>query len=423
MIDLQVQSVAVPGVIPVAENRQDGPDVATIYIPGPAGISVLAAAAAATASEAAAAASAGAASTSASEAAASASEAAASALQAEDSAAAAAANAAVLESMGLNPALGVDLCNLLRANTSRGSCYAIKDANRSLFGVGIATNGPTAAEIEFTADNDDLWRVRYGYTNELDGPLAMLWTGRTITIYPVMEFAILATPSGSEFTEDWVPAHGSETTGAIVVNSRKLYIDGTERPDDLSDWVSGTAFEIEELVVTQDYTAYNTADTEQTTPMWNGVLTHKFNRDGLTISHVYKTLTDVLVTFGYATSLSGRISAWGEMRLDNGYSRTIVTPGVGQNAYEPGYARSAIAFNTTTGNAAAMSVDSWMDSTSEGEVWKETGYPMLLTERSDGISKLYFVQAGRNLVIPSGTLLRSVVTIFQAAGFPLKGII
>ena len=54
MIDLQVQSVAVPGVIPVAENRQDGPDVATIYIPGPAGISVLAAAAAAQASAAAA---------------------------------------------------------------------------------------------------------------------------------------------------------------------------------------------------------------------------------------------------------------------------------------------------------------------------------------------------------------------------------
>lgn len=41
MIDLQVQSVAVPGVIPVAENRQDGPDVATIYIPGPAGVGVL----------------------------------------------------------------------------------------------------------------------------------------------------------------------------------------------------------------------------------------------------------------------------------------------------------------------------------------------------------------------------------------------
>lgn len=50
MINLQVQSVAVPGVIPPAENRQDGPDVATIYIPGPAGISVLAAAAAAQAS-------------------------------------------------------------------------------------------------------------------------------------------------------------------------------------------------------------------------------------------------------------------------------------------------------------------------------------------------------------------------------------
>lgn len=42
---LQVQSIAVPGIIPVAENRIDGPDVASIYIPGPAGIAVLRAAA------------------------------------------------------------------------------------------------------------------------------------------------------------------------------------------------------------------------------------------------------------------------------------------------------------------------------------------------------------------------------------------
>jgi len=44
-MDLQVQSVAVPGVIPPAENRIDGPDVASIWIPGPAGIGVLRAAA------------------------------------------------------------------------------------------------------------------------------------------------------------------------------------------------------------------------------------------------------------------------------------------------------------------------------------------------------------------------------------------
>lgn len=42
---LQVESVAVPGIIPAQENRVDGPDVASIYIPGPAGIGVLRAAA------------------------------------------------------------------------------------------------------------------------------------------------------------------------------------------------------------------------------------------------------------------------------------------------------------------------------------------------------------------------------------------
>jgi glycerophosphoryl diester phosphodiesterase len=44
-MDIQVASVAVPGVIPPAENRIDGPDVASVYIPGPAGIAVLRAAA------------------------------------------------------------------------------------------------------------------------------------------------------------------------------------------------------------------------------------------------------------------------------------------------------------------------------------------------------------------------------------------
>ena len=43
-MDLQVESVAVPGIIPPAENRVDGPDVASVYIPGPAGIAVLRAA-------------------------------------------------------------------------------------------------------------------------------------------------------------------------------------------------------------------------------------------------------------------------------------------------------------------------------------------------------------------------------------------
>ncbi len=54
-MDLQVESVAVPGIIPPAENRIDGPDVASIYIPGPAGLAVLRAVTQAAASAAAAA--------------------------------------------------------------------------------------------------------------------------------------------------------------------------------------------------------------------------------------------------------------------------------------------------------------------------------------------------------------------------------
>lgn len=465
------------------------------------------------------------------------------------------------------PLLSDDCVEHLKAHTARGRCYAIKDGNRSLFGIGMACNGFNAAEYEFTADADGFWRVRYGYTNQIREPsttvqasncrdgsdtpvdiatigtsgdnkffsnlqvgykfdlpftgtglifrhyadnrgglwkitidgtieryvscyvdgspvsdnkpvvaidltdgahtatfefvgndpdanpanlgtgyprgwfkyddggsptfttglvidgteIAMQWGGKTLTLTNILEFANFMTATGSGITGDWFPAHGI-ATGAMVINSRKLYINGNERPDDLSDWPSGIEFEIDDFAVVQAYTAYSSKDTKKAYPLMDGVVTHRFNRDGLTISNTMKALRSINVSDGYSAMIAGKISNYGEVRLDNGYSRTMVQPVSGNVEYEPGYCRSALMFNTTTGDAAALSVGSVYGSTSDGESWKQDAYPTLLTERSDDIQKLYFVQSGPDDVIPSGTKLQSCATLFQVAGYPLKSV-
>lgn len=467
------------------------------------------------------------------------------------------------------PPLGDDAVEALKAATAIGKCYAIKDANRSLFGVGIGCNGYRAAEFEFMADADGLWRIRYAYTNSIREPsgtvqatncrdaagvaypigsvttsgdnkyftssqvgykfdlvftgiglifrhysdnrggvwritidgtivtyvstwseaaisdnkavvaaglingvhtavfeflgsdfasaglsaptttgtgyprgwfkfddgvtptfttglvlsgaeMAMQWSGKTLTLTNILEFAVQMTASDTDVLEDWVPAHG-DATGAIVIQSRKLYIDGTERLTSLVDWVTGTEFEIKDFEIVQAYTAYSSYDTKRSYPLFDGILTHKFNKDGMQIKNTMKALRNVTIADGFSAMLAGKITAFGELRMDNGYSMgNISTPALNTD-YSPGYARSALMFSRSSGNAAAISVGSVFESVSDGRGWK-TGQPTLLVIRSDGIQKLYFVQAGPDLNVPAGTTLTSRATIFHAAAWPLRSI-
>ena len=252
---------------------------------------------------------------------------------------------------------------------------------------------------------------------------AMDWVGKTLIATGILEFAISCKHEGAAWAADWVPAHGV-STGATVPTSQRLFIDGRERSIEFVD-VDTTADNetlIDELLLVQEYTAYNSNDAGKAYPLWNGVLTHKFDRDGLHITHELVTLRAVDVSFGYTAHTAGKTSALGKQRCNNGVQRTVTVPGGSNLNTYPGYCTSIMLYNQSTGNALANTVHSLQDVVNTGEAF-ESAFPVHMTDRPDDIGKAYFVQIGAGSVVPSGTKLQSSNTLFLATDVPGKALL
>lgn len=252
---------------------------------------------------------------------------------------------------------------------------------------------------------------------------AMDWVGKTLVATGILEFALSVKHSGAAWAEDWVPAHGL-STGAVVVTAKHLYIDGHERNIEFDD-VDTTADNeqlIDELLLVQEYTAYNSHDVSKTYPLWNGILTHKFNRDGMHITHEYKLLRDVVFVFGYAAHIAGKTSALGKQRCNNGTQRTVTVPGASNLNTYPGFCTSIMLYNTTTGNAVANTVRSLQDAVNTGETFASS-FPVHMTDRPDDIGKAYYVQVGANSTVVSGTKFQCSNTLFLATNVPGKALL
>lgn len=236
----------------------------------------------------------------------------------------------------------------------------------------------------------------------------------------ILEFAISATPVGSGFAADWVPAHNS-SSGCIVINKRSIFIDNDLLDDNLS--IISAEREIKEFTMTQEYTAYNSSDINKAYPMWSGVLITKFNREsGLSYNHSFERDKDagydVLVTQGYTASCSGqRLTNTGDVVFtkithDNGYEIDIsAPPPTSQITHQSGVMKSVVWTGPKYG--LAMNVES---PESSGAIGRDTtdGVTTFTTERPDRFNKVYFKPLGSDKLFKAGDQLSSKHSIWLA---------
>lgn len=239
---------------------------------------------------------------------------------------------------------------------------------------------------------------------------------KTLVSNGILEFAINATPSGSGFATDWVPAHSS-ATGCVVITSRKIFIDDVLLTDSLAR-ISAEQ-EIKEFTMVQEYTAYNSADASKSQPMWTGKLITKFDRlNGLTYSHNITTLTDITVQDGYMSMCSGQRrdssgnTVFKKIICDNGFALNIdsVSP-VSQINHYSGVLKSAAWLGDKIG--LAITVDSPESSSGLGRPYTDSN-ATLTTERTDRFCKLYFKPLGSNKTVPAGQCFESNQSIWLA---------
>ncbi|HGN1708216.1 TPA: hypothetical protein ACKRTE_004150, partial [Providencia rettgeri] len=212
--------------------------------------------------------------------------------------------------------------------------------------------------------------------------------GNDIVANGIIDFAINATTNLQDKKSTWCPAHGSES-GAMHIISKKIMIDGAKiaSVDDIKE------SEISEFVMIQEYVAYNTNDTSKSHPMWSGVLTTKFDKDnGLSFDHELITQNDIFVGDGYTAMCSFRRNFFNVLELDNGLSINITSPLPQGNISHAGGLMTSISYQG--GNVSlAMKSNSPASSYCQGSHFND-GSGALITERTDGFVKTYFVAIG-----------------------------
>lgn len=232
--------------------------------------------------------------------------------------------------------------------------------------------------------------------------MGMSSTGAKLVANGIIDFAISSRAFGTSMPYDWTPSH-SGAAGAMVVHSRKMYIDNTLIDDALT--VVSSEKEFKELTIIQKYTAYNSNDTSKAYPLYTGTLITKFDRNnGLSYSIEINTVSKLDVSEGFMSMLSGRrTSDLLKFEADNGQTVDLsgANPSSDIQTYT-GVLKSARWLGNNTG--LAISVDSPESSSSLGRTFKDVN-PTLFNQRSDGFCKLYFKTFGRNSTVEAGIKL------------------
>lgn len=242
--------------------------------------------------------------------------------------------------------------------------------------------------------------------NELIGS-----TSKELVITNIIEFAINAKPAGTALAKDWIPSH-SQVLGATVTNSRVVLIDGVNYGNDFSTIPLDSIKKCSQILIIQNYTAYCTADSSKQYPLWNGVLIHRFDSDGLTVTNnTNGLLRDVEFGNGYMGMVSSRGTITPNFITDNGTSGTITGTTEG---WHPKFSKNVLFYNKETKKSVAVKVLSIVESSNLNKPYTPTE-PTRLTDRTDGFGKIYWNLFDNGQTLPSGSVLSSSHNIFMSA--------
>lgn len=233
-----------------------------------------------------------------------------------------------------------------------------------------------------------------------------------LSVASIPDFAISATRVGSGVAGDWVPEHAA--TGACRDITQTLTVDGVTTSVNPASMGSPIWF-TDSVVFTQTYTAYSSNDVAGNFPMWDGEIEHRFDDNGLTITHSLDfAYGDVSVGSGYLAMLPSETDKANVLLTGAGFKLTPLVAGDNSNIPFSKLSGSAAWLNTMRGTGVAQKnrIRQIFDIDNAGGL---QATPMFYQLRADTIAKVYWAM-GKSRTVAQGTQMYCENQIFATSG-------
>lgn len=282
------------------------------------------------------------------------------------------------------------------------------------------TNIPNACtHYVLKEDGDGVFDMHYIDVGKADpsNPGEMLDPVRVMS-NSVFVFAISSKSVNSNAATQWVPAHS--VTGVTNTLSVKAYYSGITTNGSTIEYIPETFTEVNNLHVHQYYTAHDVNYDNQI--MWEGHLLHKFEPSGWTLNHKLDFKQDVIISSAYLAMFPGRNTTFKRAKFYGTRDGVHDLNLNGESSETRGSsAKNAIFFDAewAAGRPVymAMTVDNIRNVlNSDRSYAARPADSGLITDREDGVSKMYWIGARSGSVIPNGEVWKSSFSVLAGIG-------
>jgi hypothetical protein len=217
-----------------------------------------------------------------------------------------------------------------------------------------------------------------------------------MTLDSVQECAIRSKPNGEAVTEDWVLAHEGRSGAARNITSA-ITADGVSLGTNTSGF--GARVPVQSLVVTQTYEAYSTFDAGGSFKLWDGTITHTFDRNGLTVDHSINMARDALCSVGYfAPMCAVNIALMDTITYNNGFSDSISVQGATVDTPVPGFPNEAVMYDASTGFGVVYQIEDIADAVGSSPA----AGAVFFQERGATLAKAYWTRFNSEIIPAAG---------------------
>jgi len=205
----------------------------------------------------------------------------------------------------------------------------------------------------------------------------------------INEFAIYAKRADDSgvYGKEWVPRHTTNSSSSARNITQVLLVDGKEMAGSIS------VFGINEVILEQEYTAFNFQDVNGDFPMWDAVLTHKLKNGFVTISHSIKlNYGDVNVDQMFLSQMGVFIDKTPRLNYFNtSYDMLAVPESITIKKFDSSF----IFLGDELFVSGSVNLAGSLSDISKSEI--------RIVTRADGFGKIYYVNSNNYSTISSGT--------------------
>lgn len=250
------------------------------------------------------------------------------------------------------------------------------------------------------------------------GPLITATRKAVMTLSSIPDFAISARPNGAAYGAEWVPQHSTVTgvsTGVLLA----IMIDGVRASAVAGSIPSGVGYgfrEISQIKILQRFKAENPNGTDGA--MWMHYVSHSISKESkeLKIENRLEVLQSTAVGLGYLAMFPANANNVSRLLLNDGTETEPVPKDASDFTHGWGVTSAMYSGEHMEGrgHGIAINVSSLREASSLMTPLQPT-YPMRITHRADGVSKVYWTWA-ENAVLTAGQVYTCATTYSAVSG-------